>query len=429
MQTTTGRRDLLKIATTKLLRMLFLTVSMLLLPTTLPANDACIFVDALEQDKISVENSLAITQELLLILRSRKFAAAARIDADLSTAKPEQVAELGFTHLLHWKAEQWNNGPYRLTTLRAALTNLSSGENMWQATVSEEYATGLKATGQSMPMRIHPMLQNLVHTLPQTLHSVSDICWKTITNVSKERDQDKDGIPDSQDKCRTEAEDINGYLDEDGCPEQIPLLNVKVRDSMSNQPIDSAISILSLGKLVRNLKGDFVMAIPVGKYVARVSAKNYSSKIIRVATPQNRPYVIKLDKAKTKAQTPPAPKAKALKQIQNKSNETNKNVPKPPTKSEIITLCSNNENRLCLEQLSTYLKSHKDQAMTKLKNEVKEGLESTTNELYKLGLNEFRQENIEEAASLWRDALELDPEDSKIRKAYERATGILQRLK
>jgi hypothetical protein len=34
-----------------------------------------------------------------------------------------------------------------------------------------------------------------------------------------EIDTDNDGIPDSRDKCPTLAEDIDGFEDDDGCPE------------------------------------------------------------------------------------------------------------------------------------------------------------------------------------------------------------------
>jgi OmpA-OmpF porin, OOP family len=35
-------------------------------------------------------------------------------------------------------------------------------------------------------------------------------------------DNDKDGIPDAQDKCPNEPETKNGYQDEDGCPDEVP---------------------------------------------------------------------------------------------------------------------------------------------------------------------------------------------------------------
>ena len=35
-------------------------------------------------------------------------------------------------------------------------------------------------------------------------------------------DNDNDGIPDLKDKCPNEPETFNGYMDEDGCPDTVP---------------------------------------------------------------------------------------------------------------------------------------------------------------------------------------------------------------
>ncbi len=32
-------------------------------------------------------------------------------------------------------------------------------------------------------------------------------------------DQDSDGVPDAKDRCPAEAEDVDGFEDDDGCPE------------------------------------------------------------------------------------------------------------------------------------------------------------------------------------------------------------------
>ncbi len=42
---------------------------------------------------------------------------------------------------------------------------------------------------------------------------------KTIVVVLPPSDRDRDGIPDDQDKCPERAEDLDGFKDEDGCPE------------------------------------------------------------------------------------------------------------------------------------------------------------------------------------------------------------------
>lgn len=36
------------------------------------------------------------------------------------------------------------------------------------------------------------------------------------------RDTDGDGIPDTRDSCKSERETVNGYLDQDGCPDEVP---------------------------------------------------------------------------------------------------------------------------------------------------------------------------------------------------------------
>jgi hypothetical protein len=35
-------------------------------------------------------------------------------------------------------------------------------------------------------------------------------------------DRDGDGVPDDVDKCPDEPETLNGYQDEDGCPDHLP---------------------------------------------------------------------------------------------------------------------------------------------------------------------------------------------------------------
>ena len=40
----------------------------------------------------------------------------------------------------------------------------------------------------------------------------------------KLKDTDHDGIPDTDDACPTEKETVNGYQDEDGCPDTVPIL-------------------------------------------------------------------------------------------------------------------------------------------------------------------------------------------------------------
>ena len=75
---------------------------------------------------------------------------------------------------------------------------------------------------------------------------ISDNC-KSISN-SDQKDTDSDGagdacdsdddndtILDSQDKCPTQAEIFNGYLDEDGCPDPTPPISVKITGTPDRQ--------------------------------------------------------------------------------------------------------------------------------------------------------------------------------------------------
>jgi outer membrane protein OmpA-like peptidoglycan-associated protein len=46
------------------------------------------------------------------------------------------------------------------------------------------------------------------------------------------RDVDRDGIPDRKDKCKTDPETYNNYMDDDGCPDQIPRMAVLTGDKI-----------------------------------------------------------------------------------------------------------------------------------------------------------------------------------------------------
>ena len=53
----------------------------------------------------------------------------------------------------------------------------------------------------------------------------ADLCpneYGTNPDGCPTRDKDGDGIPDAKDKCADQPETINGYQDEDGCPDSIP---------------------------------------------------------------------------------------------------------------------------------------------------------------------------------------------------------------
>jgi outer membrane protein OmpA-like peptidoglycan-associated protein len=74
-------------------------------------------------------------------------------------------------------------------------------------------------------------------------------------------DRDHDGIPDSVDKCPDEPETFNGYQDEDGCPDVVPVrltfrnihfeLNSADIVDNSKSDLDTAAKILALDPAMR----------------------------------------------------------------------------------------------------------------------------------------------------------------------------------
>ncbi|MFT6161903.1 MAG: hypothetical protein ACI855_002226, partial [Myxococcota bacterium] len=60
-----------------------------------------------------------------------------------------------------------------------------------------------------------------------------------VNNKSKAMDSDRDGLTDDMDTCPNEPETPNGYMDEDGCPDQLASLAVTVLDP-NNDPMPGA---------------------------------------------------------------------------------------------------------------------------------------------------------------------------------------------
>ncbi len=56
----------------------------------------------------------------------------------------------------------------------------------------------------------------------EVLAVVRENVKKAQTSATFDGDRDHDGIPDSQDLCPDDPETVNGYLDDDGCPDTVP---------------------------------------------------------------------------------------------------------------------------------------------------------------------------------------------------------------
>lgn len=59
-------------------------------------------------------------------------------------------------------------------------------------------------------------------------------------NGGRSADQDADGIPDSLDGCVREKETVNGYLDQDGCPDAVPAAPPVAKDTDQDGILDGA---------------------------------------------------------------------------------------------------------------------------------------------------------------------------------------------
>jgi outer membrane protein OmpA-like peptidoglycan-associated protein len=79
------------------------------------------------------------------------------------------------------------------------------------------------------------------------------------------RDVDRDGVPDGKDRCPQDPEIYNDYMDEDGCPDQIPRMAVLTGDK-----IEILVPILFDEDTQRPLTESY----PVLQEVARIMKEN-----------------------------------------------------------------------------------------------------------------------------------------------------------
>jgi hypothetical protein len=60
-----------------------------------------------------------------------------------------------------------------------------------------------------------------------------------LSACASRRDRDVDGLPDHRDRCPREAEVENGWADDDGCPDALARLRVRVTSAGS--PVEGAL--------------------------------------------------------------------------------------------------------------------------------------------------------------------------------------------
>ena len=101
-------------------------------------------------------------------------------------------------------------------------------------------------------------------------------------------DRDGDGIPDDQDLCVDQPEDLNGVDDLDGCPDAgLTPTRIRVLDQAGNNVADCVIE-LSAGPSTGSFTpgdGEMVRSLEPGKYELKVTAKGYTEHRGKLVVP------------------------------------------------------------------------------------------------------------------------------------------------
>lgn len=87
-------------------------------------------------------------------------------------------------------------------------------------------------------------------------------------------DQDRDGIADGDDECRTEPEDVDGYQDVDGCPDPETLVSVRFEDE-DGQPLEGVRMAVEGAGLNQELTTRTAHPLHPGTYTLRATAEGF----------------------------------------------------------------------------------------------------------------------------------------------------------
>ncbi len=135
----------------------------------------------------------------------------------------------------------------------------------------------------------------------------ADGLWARILVCGK--DLDRDGVPDRKDRCRENPETYNDYMDEDGCPDQIPrkavltedkieILVPIVFDGQTQQPLPDSYEVLAeVAKIMEENPGsrfqirahmDDRMPPAQAERVTAQRAASVQSLLVRLGVPDER---------------------------------------------------------------------------------------------------------------------------------------------
>jgi outer membrane protein OmpA-like peptidoglycan-associated protein len=118
-------------------------------------------------------------------------------------------------------------------------------------------------------------------------------------------DNDQDGIPDENDTCPLEAEDKDEWQDDDGCPDLNTKVTVHFKDD-AGTPI--TVGTFTIGD--KTAEHDASVEVPGGaKYTLVVNAPEYLEKKAEIEIPNGKPYELRVTLKKA---PPPKPSAENL---------------------------------------------------------------------------------------------------------------------
>lgn len=115
----------------------------------------------------------------------------------------------------------------------------------------------------------------------------------TKERVLNDGDMDADGIPDVNDLCPNQAEDMNGKNDSDGCPDQgLTPTTITIVDGLGRKLPGAAVELTDgpeSGRYVLG-NGSFTRSIPAGSYTVHASASGYADVVDAMTVPEAERY-------------------------------------------------------------------------------------------------------------------------------------------
>lgn len=110
------------------------------------------------------------------------------------------------------------------------------------------------------------------------------------------RDSDEDGLLDSEDACKDEPEDMDGWMDTDGCPDPTTQVLVTVQNSKL-EAVPDVVTVVGTHAGDKTGGGDLTVDLHPGSWPVKVSAPRYAPHEETITVPEGDTYqvVVTLD--------------------------------------------------------------------------------------------------------------------------------------